>query len=923
MNFKYSYIVALCFIFLSKAGGQEIGLTESKKADTAAVNQLVNMPYYSIEKNRIIGNVSIIDPDDFRFFDNETSIWNALSGRVSGFISGLNSHGLGNAVVFIDGIPGSLQDIRMEEVEDIYVIKDAASAMMYGVNAGKNVILITTKRGKVSDPEIEVSVDQGFGIPIRMPVFLNSANYMELYNEALENDGLAPLYHDTQIQNSKEGNNPLKYPDSDYYNSDILRKTMPIANYQLNFLGGTDTTRYYLTAGWERSGSYLKIGENENSNRLNIRSNLDMKVNSFINTNIDILGVYNIDNSSGGDFWDDASALLPNIYPPLIDISNVSNEEILSGARLIEGKYFPGGTSIYQNNLYANLHLGGFQRNVQSLMQFSPGLDLNLSQITPGLKFKSKVNFTYNTFYQESQNNGYAVYKPEWETDDQGQETMTLEKIGEDQFSGSQNISNTSKYSQITTYGLFDYKRNFGNQHALNAALIGYYNINGETGYLYERKFAHAGINGNYAFRGKYLANVGSALLHSPKFSPGRRSGLSYSIGAGWIISNEGFFSNIDIIDFLKIKVSSSVVSTDIDIDDYYLYETTLNKGNNVSWKDNKKSNSSTVVNTIGNEQLSFEKRIGLNYGIEAVIFDKSLSIDLNFFKNRMTDQIAQLETIIPMYYGGIIPYTNYKEDVYNGFDVGGTYRNKFNDFHLNLGVNFTYLKSKVVKTDEIFEYDYLSRIGKRVDGIYALEADGLFHDDNDIASHEIQGYGPVRPGDIKYVNQNDDEVIDNNDVKMIGNSFPDFSGGIHVSLGYRNLTLFIVSTGQFGSETFFNNPYYWVYGERKYSEEVLNRWTPQNADNASYPRLSSDYNNNNFRNSSYWLYDNSRITIDRIQLTYNLKEFSSTLKMKNLGVYMRASNVAMFAKNREKIQLNFNSAPQSTFLSVGLIAGF
>jgi hypothetical protein len=330
----------------------------------------------------------------------------------------------------------------------------------------------------------------------------------------------------------------------------------------------------------------------------------------------------------------------------------------------------------------------------------------------------------------------------------------------------------------------------------------------------------------------------------------------------------------------------------------------------------------------LGIVNLGYEKRNDFNLGAEAILFN-SAWLDVNFFHEIYEDIITQRSSTVPEYLGGLNPYENYEKDKYTGFDAGLIYRNRIRDFHYELGGSFTYLKSKAVIRDEIWDNDYQYRAGKRTDGIWGLQSEGLFINSDHINTSPHQTFGAAFPGDIRYIDQNNDNIIDPNDIILIGNSIPDMSYGIHLKLSYKNLSLYSLVTGNSGHHTYFNNSYYWVYGDRKYSEVVLNRWAydPDNGidtrETASYPRLTSLSSSNNFRNSTFWLYDNSRININRIQLTYDLRSLASSINATNIGFYIKTENLAMIAKNREKIQLNHNSEPQYTSYSIGIRAIF
>jgi TonB-linked SusC/RagA family outer membrane protein len=934
---KIKLIIALSGMAILVCKGlqaQDITPANSSQNDTALsqINkegELINVPFNINLRKNLPGFITTINPGEFLMYDNISSASALLTGRSPGIIAGTNMHGLGAALVFIDGIPGDLSDVNVEEIEQITILKDVNSAMFYGVQAGRGIIMVTTRRGKAGKPVAEVGVDQGFSNPVSLPKYLGAAKYMELYNEARKNDGLAPQFSDSDIEMTQNGTNIYRFPDTDYHGTEFLKSYKPFSRYRVNFSGGNTNTQYFLNVGWTRTGSLLAIGEKEQSNLLNIRSNVNFRINNFLKAYIDIAGKYDISKGPNGNFWSDAATLRPHEYTPLIDTSMVSNLSTLSKPVYVQNGHLLGGTNIYRNNVYGNLLLSGYQRTFTSMMNYRTGLDVDLSGITRGLSFRMLGSFTFNSNYTESQNNTYAVYQPTWTLSGTDDYSASLTKIGNDVSTGTQGISNTYKRRRIGYYGILDYSRIFNNRHDISASVLAFSNLDRQTDIFYETKFHHMGTRLNYALDNKYIIDFNSVLTSALYLEKGNRLGYSPSVGLGWVISREDFFGEIAGIDYLKLKASKGVLNTDVNISQYYLYKSSFVRGANYTWSDGTRTNARTLISNIGNSQLGYEKRNDLNVGAEAMLLNNTLWLDVNYFQEKYSDILTQLSASTPDYNGGLLPWVNYGEEKYTGADLAISYRKTNESFSYEIGGNFTYLKSKLVKTDETWGNDYQFRAGKRTDGLWGLEADGLFRDSADVANHESQSFGPVGPGDIKYIDQNDDGIIDQNDMVMIGNSIPDFSYGLHVHLNYGNLSFFTLLTGSNGHEAFTNNEYYWVFGNGKYSEIVLDRWaydTEKGVDtreSAKYPRLSSGSNSNNFRNSTFWLYDYSRLSINCMQLTYDIQPLAARLNAKNLGLYLRAENIAIFSKNRDKIQLNHNSEPQYSHYSIGIRAIF
>jgi hypothetical protein len=314
-------------------------------------------------------------------------------------------------------------------------------------------------------------------------------------------------------------------------------------------------------------------------------------------------------------------------------------------------------------------------------------------------------------------------------------------------------------------------------------------------------------------------------------------------------------------------------------------------------------------------------KRKDINFGFNSILFNKTIWLDATLFLDYKSDLPAVLNNQIPSFAGGINPLQNYGENKYSGIEVDLNWKkSNLKNFSIDIGATMLVTKSDVVKTDESWAEKYLYRAGKSTSAIYGLQAIGLFKDELDITNSPTQEFGPYQPGDIKYMDQNGDHIINADDQVVIGKNSPSVVGGLTVSLKYKNFILFAHGTVQLGSNEMYNNSYYWLYGDEKYSILARNAWTPATASTATYPRLSSKASPNNFQSSSFWLYSGNRAYLDRLQLTYTTNtKFASKIYAKSLNFYIRASNIADFSKNKDMQQLNIGAEPQYRYFAAGL----
>ena len=915
----------------SKLAAQEDSINSSSPEQ----DRQVILPFGKSTTKVLASDITVINPGDLLMYDNINSVNEAISARIPGSMGGVNLRSLGGALIVIDGIPRPITSVNISEIEQITVLKDANAGMLYGVQANTGVILITTKRGQPDKNKISSIVETGFSNPISYPSYLGSADYMKLYNEALANDGLAPLYTQVQMSGaivrslpSASKTKQVMSPDADYYTSTFLKNSKPYTRVATEFSGGNQNAKFYVNLGWLRNGTLMNVGEtDQHTDRLNLRTNLDFRLNDFITSRIDMVAIFDLANlPNQGNFFSDASTLKPNYYPPLIDTSLVMDKKLLKTASVVNGKYILGGTSVYRSNVYGNLLLGGYNKTFNSTVMFNTGLDFDLKFITQGLTLKTYASFDFFGQFYETQSNTYAIYEPTWLIGSKLQDSLKVAKIGVDKNSGTQGISNTSLSRDYAIYGVLDYSRIFGSNHAFSASLLGYYDKYNATGTFQSDKHAHLGARVNYIYADKYIVNFSSAYVSSPKLSPSNRLGFSPSLALGWIISDEDFLKGNSLLNFLKLKVSAGIINTDMSLTRYYSYDDIYVISSNVTWGDGFRSNYSTNLSNVANDNLFYEKRKELTVGAEAALLNNSLWIDANFFRDRKTDQIviAGLSSTYPTFLGSLNPPENYNEEKYQGVELGASWRKSINDFSFDVGPIMIFIKSEVVKRDEFYGEKYLYRAGKSTGAIFGLESLGLFADAADVAGSAVQTFGAVQQGDIKYKDQNLDGKIDALDEIMIGNSLSKIVGGLTMRLKYKNFSLFALASARNGAERFFNNSYYWVYGDLKFSEVVLDRWTPATASTATYPRLSSKSNSNNFRSSTFWLENNSLISFDRLQLTYDLPEsLASKFFTKNFSLYIRASNMLNIAENKDKMELSIGSEPQYRSFSVGLKAVF
>jgi hypothetical protein len=266
------------------------------------------------------------------------------------------------------------------------------------------------------------------------------------------------------------------------------------------------------------------------------------------------------------------------------------------------------------------------------------------------------------------------------------------------------------------------------------------------------------------------------------------------------------------------------------------------------------------------------------------------------------------------------LPNTNFNADKRSGFDFDVHFNKKFGEVETSLGFVGMYYTTKADKRDEVWADDYQYRAGHSLSTIWGYECEGFFNSEEEIANHASQTFGVVRPGDLKYKDQNGDQVIDSKDQVDLGKGTAPFFYGVNLELKWKNFTFFALATGQAGGIALKNNTYYCPTGTSKYSVYARERWTPATAATASYPRLTTGDNSNNLQSSSFWKYSTNRFDLAKVQVTYDMpQEWFEGKFVKGLSVYLSGESLLTISGERELLETNIGAAPQTRFYNLGV----
>jgi TonB-linked SusC/RagA family outer membrane protein len=922
-----------------------------KKAYGLKSTDKVNVPFGTLYSRQLTGAVTVINTKETMKFDKTEYVKGVVNGRVLGFFGNSNSRsntdvysGIlndgGNTITVVDGIPRVGYNLNLSEVESITVLKDITTRALYGAQAMDGVILITTKRGEANKREMNFSVERGISDPIALPEFMNAGDYMGFFNQALKNDGLPEKYSADAIAKTLSGEDKLRYPDEDYYNSTYLKNLGSFTNVIGEASGGNTNAQYYLNMGWKNNTGLIqklwKEKYTDGTNTFNVRGNVDYQINSFMKMKIDGVVFYETSNTprfnavgtTAQNFYMRASSFLPNYYPALIDASLLSPDQ-QGAAKLIDGKYVLGGTSEYQTNIYGELATNGYYTETTRILQNNTSLDFDLKGITEGLTAKAYLTFDMNNNFAKSLARTYAVYQPNY-TIPAGQtaEVLSFTKYGVDKPAETPNISNVGFYRRVSVSGQVNYDREFNKKHKINATGVAYTDFQTLSGRLQDEKSVNFGIRANYMLKDKYIAELSVVTSGSPKFDD-NKWGTSPSFGLGWIVSEESFLKGNDMINYLKLRANAGTLKTD-QYSAYRQYMSYYTGGANADYYNygfGAFRNYQRTINA-GNPNISWTEKKEMSFGFESVLLKGKMQLEATYFNNTLSGIPQKLTNILPGYVEQT--WQNYGEYNDKGIEWGLKYNINLGKALLTLGHNAVYSTPTKVK-DNVIDYaePWRKRTGIDADAIFGLEDNGFyttsdFSNGTLVSGLPVPIFGEVKPGDIKYIDQNNDSYISDKDEKMIGNSSARLQYGLNINLKVKNFELFVLGTGQNGAERIYSKPYDWVYGDRKYSEVVRNSWTESTAATADYPRLSSKNNPNNFRNSTFWLKKDNFFTIHTAQLTYNMP-FTAAQKaaMKTMQLYVRGTNLLTISENKERRELNTDSQPQMRFYSIGVVTSF
>ena len=877
-------------------------------ADTITAKKKVHVAFRDKNADELLGGISYIDMEELQKKDHTKNSLEDLYGLVGGW-NGHNLWGMDNyrldtnddnnlPLVIIDGVKRPSNNVLPSEIEQITFLKGAQAVVFYGAKAAKGAILITTKRGKVEGLQITANANTGWHVAKAFPDYLGSAEYMTLYNEACVNDGSAPKYNQQDIYNHASGTNPYRYPNVNYYSDEYVRRAYNRSEGTLEIQGGSTRAHFYTNINYYRLEDLLNFGpaKDNYTDRFSVRGNVDLVVNKSVKGFANVSASFYNENRNKGDFWREAATMRPN-YPenaaPLIPIDMVDPNatKALSmldkSLNLLDGKYFPSGTKNTHHNAIADCYFGGKTTAVSRQFQFDAGIIYDMDKFVKGLSFKTQFAIDYAASYNYGYNNDYAVYVPTWSNYNGEDGIVALTQVNDEKIDGHMVMSDGKYRQTISWNGHLDYDRTFEGKHHFTGMLLGNMFTTTASGEYHRYANANLGLQAGYDFMGRYIADLSLAGVHSARLPKGNREAISPSLSFGWNISKEDFMKNVKGVDNLLLSASYSNLNEDADIymivngkEKYYYNYVALWKTADGSFTWNDGTSTNRTYSTAGNNPaLDFIHRKEFSVNLRGSFLNKLITTDLTFFNTDMTGYIAEKPTTFPSHLQGGLSGGTFKSAINNniqtrrGIDFSITAQKQFGQVHATLGVVGTYLYTKYSKYDEIVEEDYQKKEGSPIDGLWGYNCIGFYTDDDfDISKTEdgtlkydlkkglaVPETKTIRPGDLKYEDVNHDNNINYKDTICLGKTGAfgaPFSMGVNLTLKYKNFTLFMLGDAQIGASGMkSSSSYYYMSGNDKYSINARGRWTPETAETATHPRLTTKTSFHNGAASSFWFY--------------------------------------------------------------------
>ncbi|WEK17643.1 MAG: TonB-dependent receptor [Candidatus Pedobacter colombiensis] len=916
-----------------------------------ALEEVVVTAFGNVQrKSDLIGAVTSISPKDLKI--PSSNLTAALQGRISGMVSFQRSGepGMDNADFFIRGVgtfgvnqkplilidnmevtTDQLARIPPDDIASFSILKDATASAVYGSRGANGVILVTTKVGIEGPAKINMRIEQRVSAATQKLRIADPVTFMKMNNEALlTRDPLAITpYTDEKVALTEAGVNPLLYPAVDWL-SILTKDYTNTQNYSLSVAGGGSLATYSVSGSLTQDNGLLKVNpiNNFNSNvdfkTYNLRSNINFNLTKSTQLMVRTIGnfqSYSGPPITGSEAFAQAISANPVLFQPMY----VAGSKQAYIKHPLFGNYDDGSYS----NPYANMVRGYQERNTNN-MQIQLELKQDLSKLlTEGLAFRSMANLTRTSEYQIVRQYNPFYYVPEY---NENSREYTYLNLNPDKGTETLNFSPSGSGLSALFYmeNAFNYSRTFNNKHLVTGMVIGTLrnNItqpkNEAFTLLNTLPFRNLSFSGSftYAYDNRYHFQFAFGYNGSERFDENFRWGYFPSAGIAWTIHNEKFMEPLkDIISTLRIRGTHGLVGNDVISKERFFYLSDINLSNSSRGFSFGTPGSLYTVpgistNRYANPTVRWEKSKQTNIGLDLGLFKSAFNVTLDAYRQDRSD-IVQERTSLPVALGlAQVPLANLGKYRSEGIDIEATYNHTVNNNLWFQGRGtFTFSRGKYIEFEEPnYNYAYLSRLGYASSQQRGLIAERLFTDDAEVLNSPLQDFGSkVRGGDIKYLDVNNDGVINADDMMPIGYpTTPQINYGFGLSTGYKSFDLSFFFSG-IGNTSLFISPISSQPGDKeqgiapfgsvKNPKAVLqeiadSHWTEENQDAyAFWPRLSPSALSNNTQKSTYWMRNGAFLRLKQVEFGYKLNsKFTKRFKIEGLRFYASATNLFIFS---------------------------
>ncbi len=873
------------------------------KESSELIDEVVVVAYGTQKKANLTGAVSSVKVNDIKDIpvSNTSSL---LQGRMSGVtvssfsaqpgaegdveirIRGINTFGDSNPMVLIDGVEGSLNSVSPNDIENISVLKDAASASIYGVRAANGVVLVTTKRGHTDKKTLSYSGSYGVQKATVLPTYINSWDWATLYNEQNEAMGdVTTNFTPEMIQQMKDGSNPDLFANTRW--SDKIFRSAPIQTHHLSMSGGNATSHYMGSVGYMGQDGIM---EGTSTDRFNFRLNADSKFIDIITLGLNVSGNHE------------------EVEEPTIGTYYVFEQMKWHSRPSVPYKYSNGDWGFVDgNDKMQAIKNPAYATTITSKKKYSRFDGKAFLEIEPIKNLSIKTSFAY----QYNQWNSIAA-EPAY---------IPLDSYGNPVGGSGKNYLTDAYYSetQWINENLITYHFDVSG-HAFNFLLgqSNQYNnfrsttatgedlpsdnisvLNGALSTSAKGDAAEAALRSffgrvNYNYKDRYLLEFNLRRDESSRIPKKNRVGYFPSVSVGWNIAQEAFMEKYSFISQLKLRASwGELGNQEIG---YYPFAQYIGLGNNYVWGDSKTQG--VAISSLANPDIKWETTATTDVGIDAAFLNNKITLTADYFYKKTSDILLQLP--IPGIVGiSTEPYVNAASVKNEGWEFALGYNDQWGDWTFGANVNFSKVKNEILdlhgKDSWITDWS-INLEGHPINSYYGYVADGLYRTQEDVDEANEKnsvGGGALKLGDIRYKDISGPEgkpdgVVDTNDRTVIGNPFPDFTYGFGLNAAYKGFDFSAFFQGVAGVDRVVMD-YPTISGN--VTTVFLDRYSESANPNGNFPRLGNgDYNS---QPSSFWLKDASYLRLKNIELGYSFKqEWIRKAKLERLRIYVSAQNI-------------------------------